>query len=259
MEKLIPQPDKATTIDQVIDQLDDIIAQCVVDNSYLCLFAFVYRETTREVRKAIEQERFENPARMENLDVVFANLYIDAYYGYMNNKTVSQSWRIAFDRKNNRLSAIQHVLLGMNAHINYDLAIASSMVSGNDEIIKLKNDFITINKILQELIDRIQARLGRISILMKLLDFFGFRHDEKIINFSIRKARDFAWLNALELALLDPDEKKFRISQIDVRVTELGKMVIAPPGRFLKAILKLIALFETRRPAKMVEKLQRIM
>jgi hypothetical protein len=28
---------------------------------------------------------------------------------------------------------------------------------------------------------------------LKLLDIFGFRNDEKIINFSISKARDFAW------------------------------------------------------------------
>ena len=91
---------------------------------------------------------------------------------------------------------------------------------------------------------------------MKLLDIFGFRSDEKIINFSIKKARDFSWLNAMELALMDQRGQVNRTNEIDKRVAELAMQIKNPPGKIIKFILKLIRIFEVKRPADMVRKMR---
>jgi hypothetical protein len=70
---------KATSIEEVLLHLDDIIDECISANNYLCLFAYVYRATTAEIQNAILNGRFENPARMEKMDVIFASIYIDSY------------------------------------------------------------------------------------------------------------------------------------------------------------------------------------
>lgn len=247
----------AKTIDEVLDQLDEIIDQTIEQNSYLCAFAYVYRRTTFEVKKAIEGDRFENVERMEKMDVIFANLYIKAFRDYQDSKEISSSWKYAFEAKNDHIALIQHILLGMNAHINLDLSVAAATVSSGSEIIKLKNDFMVVNQILADLTNTIQKGLGKASFMMKLLDIFGFRSDEKIINFSIKKARDFAWINALELALLEKEDQTARVLAIDKSVVEISKLVRHPPGKFLAALMKLISIFESKDVAKMVRKLKK--
>jgi len=256
MNQKLPVPPKAKSIDEVLSHLDDIIQQSIAGQNYLCLFAHVYRETTSAVKAAILEERFEDGARMEKMDVLFANLYIEAYYKYQSRENISSSWKYAFDSRLERLAIIQHILLGMNAHINQDLAIAAAFVAPGDQIVLLKNDFMIINQILADLTNVMQKSLGKISILMKLLDLAGFRKDEKIINFSIRKARDFAWLNAMELALLKNDLQDSRKSEIDLRVLEISKLIKRPPGKFLSFLLKVISIFEIKNPAKMIRKMK---
>lgn len=247
---------EAKTIDEVLEHLDLIIEQSVDDKNYLSVFAYVYRRTTFEIKEAIKGERFQDPKRMEKMDVIFANLYINAYQNYKNGILTSKSWTYAFDSKNDTLAIIQHILLGMNSHINLDLSVAAATVANGKEIIALKNDFMVVNQILGELTNTIQRGLGKASLMMKLLDFFGFRSDEKIINFSIKKARDFAWLNAMELALLDKDSRNDRIEEIDRRVLELSKMIKNPPGRLLKGILIFISKIEEKDVNKLIEKMR---
>lgn len=247
---------EAKTIDEVIEKLDLIIDQSIKHNNYLGIFAYVYQRTTIEIKDGIAKGRFQNPHLMEKFDVVFANLYIEAYQNFENNITVSKSWAYSFNSKDDSLTIIQHILLGMNAHINLDLAVAAAKVTAGKEILNLKNDFMTVNQILAQLTNTIQNGLGNASFMMKLLDLFGFRNDEKIINFSIKKARDFAWINALELAFMDKDGRKHRIEEIDVRVLELSKMIKHPPGRFLNGILKLISKLEEKNTRKLLEKLR---
>jgi hypothetical protein len=257
MKQTASQPKPASTINEVLEQLDDIINQSILNNDYLCLFTFIYRETTAEIKRAIQNGRFEDPRRMEKMDVIFANLFISAWYAYQNDEPTSRSWQFAFKVKKEPLAFVQHIMLGMNAHINLDLSVAAAEVSQGENIMDLKNDFMIINQILAELTNKMQQDLGRVSFLMLLLDLFGFRSDEKIINFSIRKARDFAWLNAVELSLQDKEGQIKRRGEIDLRVLEISEMIKNPPGKILFSLLKFISLFESNNKEMIIKNLQR--
>lgn len=70
---MIPQ---ATTIDEVIQLLQEIIQQSITEKSTKGYFAVLYLKVTQKVKEGIQNGTFENGPRMEKLDVIFANRYI---------------------------------------------------------------------------------------------------------------------------------------------------------------------------------------
>ena len=114
-------------INGVLLELDKIIAQCERDGSRQAYFAVLYRQMTEAVRKGISDNIFEDGCRMEKLDVTFAKRYIGAWHCYRNASPCSLSWQAAFDAcKKNDLTVVQHLVLGINTHINLDLSIAAA-------------------------------------------------------------------------------------------------------------------------------------
>ena len=67
-----------TTIQDVIRELDVIIDDSIKTNSRIGLFAYVYRRTTFEIASEIALGHFEDNQRLEDFDMAFANLYLDA-------------------------------------------------------------------------------------------------------------------------------------------------------------------------------------
>ncbi len=69
----------AKTIDEVIARLDNIIDAECAKNSCMAYFPILYRKVTVRIKEGILNNEFENNPRMEKLDVLFANRYIEAY------------------------------------------------------------------------------------------------------------------------------------------------------------------------------------
>ncbi len=84
-------------------------------------FLGTYLRTTRAVGEALENGVFEDPDWVARWDVDFAGLYLDALEGHRRNPaSVARPWQRAFGARP-ELPPEAHVLLGVNAHINYDL------------------------------------------------------------------------------------------------------------------------------------------
>jgi hypothetical protein len=86
-------------------------------------FLATYLRTTRAVAEELDRGGFSDPAWVERWDVAFADLYLDAVEDAQAGRRPPEPWAVAFgagDRDG--LPPLRHVLLGMNAHINYDLA-----------------------------------------------------------------------------------------------------------------------------------------
>src|SRR4029453_653582 len=113
---------QAKTLNEVITSLDAIIEDCIRVKSRRGYFACLYRKMTIAIRDAIISNVFEDGLRMEKLDVHFANGYLAAYNQYASGENATVSWQTAFDAAaTDRLTVLQHLLLGINAHINLDL------------------------------------------------------------------------------------------------------------------------------------------
>lgn len=247
-----------TSIEEVIKRLDIIIQETIDANNYLGIFAFVYRRTTAQIQKAIIEKRFDDNERMEKFDVIFANRYIDAYENFKLQQPISKSWMSAFEVKNKPITIIQHLILGMNAHISFDLGIAAAEVAPGEKIDDLENDFMLVNQILQEIISEMQDRISKVSKLMFLLDWFGKEEDERVINFGIVKSRQFAWEVANGIATLEFNEnaKNVLIEKTDYTVAKLNTLIRQPRSKILSFVLRIISFFEEKNIEKIISKLR---
>ncbi len=98
-------------------------------------FHATYLRTTRAVADALRAGAFLDADWVERWDVAFARLYLDALDAARRGDPVPRPWAVAFAAAAGQrsLPALQHVLLGMNAHINYDLPQALLAVISDDE------------------------------------------------------------------------------------------------------------------------------
>lgn len=247
----------ARTIDEVIAQLDAVIDQAMIDRDRLGFFAVLYRTVTASVKEGIAAGRFEDGPRMERLDVVFANRYLAALHAYRTGGAVTASWRVAFEAGTSRRAVIlQHLLLGMNAHINLDLAIAASEVCPGPSIAGLENDFNTINTVLATLETGVEQEVCSLSPWVDKLDHIDPRAGRVVANFSIDRARACSWAVAQELAALSPDARAQRIAAIDGDVARLARLIERPIGMGINFNLMLVRLRETWDARKIMQTLR---
>lgn len=236
--------------------MDSIIETAIANDNRLGLFAYVYRRTTAQILKEVQLENFEDNERMEKLDVEFANLYLDAYQDYQNNREISKSWKFAFINKDEPLTILQHIMMGINTHINLDLGIAVSTVMNGKELSEIENDFNRINNILSDIVNEIQDRISRVSRLLFLLDLAGKNSDEKVIDFSMRKARELSWNNANLLWTLGIDYQDETINNIDLVVLKLSEFIKSPKSKIVGFMLNIIRRFEEKNVGKVISKLR---
>ncbi|MBN8682630.1 MAG: hypothetical protein J0L99_08250 [Chitinophagales bacterium] len=231
-----------TNIQDVIFQLRAIVADCTQRGDMLGYFPQLYLRVTELVAQGIENKQFEDNERMERLDVIFANRYLQAYADFKAGGGVTQSWRAAFEAaQNGNLLILQHLMLGMNAHISLDLCIAAASVSTPQTMDSLEVDFKRINSILLGEIDQVQQHLSRVSPLLGLLDTLTQKRDEQFAGFSMVVARDIAWANTVSLAA-HPDQKQY-ISGLDEKVAGMSQRILNP-GRFIGILVVFARWFE---------------
>lgn len=248
-----------TKISEVISRLEQIVEWAKEHQSPLGYFAAVYLKMTLAVRDGIEAGLFENGSRMEQLDVRFATRYFDAFDAWQAGQSPTQSWKAAFEAtQQGRLTVMQHILLGINAHINLDLGIAAAQTRSGDAIFGLRKDFDRINDIIAGLTDRVQERLADIWLPFGLLDWLLRTEDEGWVHFSIRVARGASWKAATALAFTQQNETgKALIRELDTAVCLFARK-IKEPGFGINMALGFMRRYERGSVGEKIETLMRI-
>jgi len=233
---------QAQSIDQVIDFLEIIIQECIENESSLGYFAALYQKVTKRVKERIGTGYFDDDKRMEQLDVQFANRYLEAYSQLKLQQLPTRSWMVTFEAAENKnLIVLQHLLLGMNAHINLDLGIAAAEVAQNN-MLDLKDDFNKINELLGKLLDEVQRDLVQIWPFLRYLLSLAKNLDNILVNFSMEMARKGAWTFALELAHCKEDKKE-AIDLRDQKIADLSKIINRRKG-LVKWVFRIIRFAE---------------
>lgn len=244
------------TIEEVLIYMDHIVAECKSHSSRIGYFAVLYRQVTRRVRDGILAGEFEDNPRMEVLDVLFAKRFIDAYELWKAGKNPTESWRLAFEAsKNSSLLVLQHLFLGINAHINLDLGIAASETMAGKDLIGIQGDFNKINSLLAELVDGVKANLSTISPIFGWLIPLAKGRDEMLLNFSIQLARDGAWKYAGEYHA--DSNKDFQVKDRDANISKLAQKLINP-GKFLAFLVKLVGFAEWKSASRTMDQLDKL-
>lgn len=216
-------------IAEVSARLDEIIEWARREQQPAGYFAALYSQVTMSMAEGIAAGRFEDGPRMERLNLLFAERYFAALDAFRAQRPMTQSWRVAFDMTRRRSPIVlQHLLGGMNAHINLDLGVAAAAVAPGAALSGLERDFFAINEVLAKLLQSTKDELSRLWRPLRLIDLVSGPATDAIFDFSMRRARDGAWRFAQELATLSGDEREGRIASRDANVAALGRRIYHP-------------------------------
>lgn len=117
---------KDSCIDKTIKEMERRFTPLADACDHNAVFALAYLRTTQTYKWARDQEGFfiDTPF-VNHEDAVFARYYFDAYDAWAagNREDVPKAWLTAFDAAaGHRVNGIGSMFLGMNAHVNRDLA-----------------------------------------------------------------------------------------------------------------------------------------
>ena len=148
-------------------------------------FAALDLRVTNDVADGIAHDRFEDGARMERFVDTFAARYIGARTGLI---PVARCWQATRDvARDPDLLIVQHLLLAINAHVNYDLAQAAVEVASDEGgLLAVRDDFNTINDILANTSVGVIRDLDLVSRCTSEAAWLG---GGRLFNFGLREAR----------------------------------------------------------------------
>ena len=196
-----PARQPASTIDEVVEQLQQRIDALPHDQVHRRAFITTYQRTTQAIGDAVRDAFFEDPDWVVRWDIAFADLFIVAHDADQAGGHVPRPWRLAF-QADSKLPSIVHLLLGMNAHINYDLPPATlSVITDHDFedpllIDRRRRDHERIDQILA---GRVAAEDHAIGGKRSLLDRIVTPANRLSSRRFLREARHKVWLNVTEL------------------------------------------------------------
>jgi hypothetical protein len=224
-----------TTIDGVIERLQSIIDESIAAGSRLGYFAALFKRMTIAVRDGIRDGKFQDAARIEALDVMFANRYLATREQYFAGELHGQSWLQAYQAATqDRYTILQQLLIGINPHVMIDLGVAAARTCPGDQLAGLQQDFNTINAVIAGLFPVIDAELDELSPVERAIDhsLIGLWKDQAI-DAAIDEGRRSSWGFAMSLAYLDRPAQAIVIGARDRHARLLGDCILADPMRSL--------------------------
>jgi hypothetical protein len=190
-----------------VNSIEDAIAimktidESLPDDDGVKWFNRLYLRVTVSVGSAVGTAKFNDPAFLTKLDVVFANLYFSALVTALTDIAAAPSaWRPLFEaRSTSGIARIQFALAGMNAHINRDLPdgiVRSFVALGGDPITDelREQDFASVNDILERVEGEVKTEFT--VGIVDTIDRLGGSADDAVAMWKVRSARSAAWTNA---------------------------------------------------------------
>ncbi len=240
------------TYGRTVGGLELVVDRCAAKGDRIGYFAAMYLAVTYTVRQRAADGRFEDAARMERFVTGFARRYLDAEAAWRSGAPCAESWRAAFRATRRwRPIVLQHLLLGMNAHINLDLGVTASELGHGGSIDAVRGDFDAVNDVLSELVDGCQAALGTVSPWLGLADRIGGGGDETLIRFSLLAARRHAWSVTVRLSSLAGSDRQRGIEAVDAAAVQMASAV-EHPGILASGLLLAVRARERAEPAEIM-------
>ena len=201
------------------------------------IFLGCYTLMTRNMLAAIDAGRFHDGEWVGRLLRRFVDYYFDALTLYDQASTDTPPvWKLTHDATHqDHVMTLQHLLLGINAHINNDLVFAlydllAPEWAGLSEAGREQRhtDHTLVNHIIGETVDSVQDQvIDRHAPWFKVIDKLMGPTDEWLTSHLIAHWREEVWSNAVRyLALQDTRERDTFHQKIEVAAVRLGKEIL---------------------------------
>ncbi len=200
------------------------------------VFLTCYMMMTENMQSAVAQGEFADSAWVDRLLRHFAGYYFVALDAYERDHASAPAvWQLAHDAAlEGRELALQQLLLGVNAHINYDLVLTlADMLEAewaglSDEARRLRYmDYCHVNAIIGQTIDAVQDQVLEPAMpTMALVDRLFGDLDERLISRIITDWRESVWDHAAHLLdTHDPAMRAVLIKSVEDDALRRGSMI----------------------------------
>ena len=242
---------------RVLRDLEHIRDTCRLSEDRNGYFAAMYGRVTAGMAQRASAGRFADAERMEEFVARFAHRYTDAFWARAAGQPTTSAWALAFDTaRTQQPLVLQHLLLGMNAHINLDLGIVVAELAEHRSLPldDVKGDFDAVNDVLSELVDRCQAAVVAGSPALAAADVLLGEHDEAATRFSLRVARAGAWEFAESWTRTPSSDRPALVTARDESVADVGRRLLTSGGAVHTA-QRLVRLLENTPVADVIDRL----
>lgn len=223
-------------VEALVARMEDLLAPMEAAGDPARHFLGTYLRTTRAVGAAIDGGRFEDPAWVSDWDVDFAELYLDALEAYRQDPaTAPGPWREAFGTDPGARPEA-HVLLGMNAHINFDLpqSLVRAIPAADfaDPVVRARRerDHERIDAVLAGRVAAEDLALQAAGSRRTVLDRLAVGVNRASARVLLRESRRKVWANATALhaaRLRGPQALAARVAELEAlsgaRVADLRR------------------------------------
>lgn len=220
----------------VVARMQSLILQWEEAANSQAVFLSCYKMMTSNMLASIERGEFLDPAWVAKLLHSFADHYFVALEYYERDPTAApRVWQLAHSTtRDPQAFPLQNLLLGINAHINYDLVLTlvdllrPEWSDNSDEQRTMRyTDYCHVNDVIVRTIDTVQDQVLEPAMpAMDILDKLLGPLDELLISRLISQWRETVWHNALRvLEASADDEQSSLLQQIEEEALGLGKLI----------------------------------
>jgi hypothetical protein len=211
------------------------VEQWTALNDRRVIFLACYQRMTDHMLAGVAGGEFHDPDWVAQLINDFADYYFAALQSWDQGASAPLVWQYTFAcAANQNMSVVQHLLLGVNAHINCHLVLVL------DDLLRPEwpelsptqrdrrhHDYLTVNRVIQRTIDRVQDEvIGPYSKMLQLVDVACGPLDEWCTARLIRNWRDDVWQQAMTLIRLsDNEERKIMRQRVDQRALDRAHLL----------------------------------
>lgn len=196
------------------------------------VFVTAYRLITGQIQDWIAAGRFADGDWAARYLVAFGNLYRRALEAWESGARdeMPKAWRIGFEAAAaGRTLVIQDLVLGINAHINHDLALALGGVGIDPDRPRHYADHTLVNAALRGATDTLQTCIANMYAKgLGVLDRLLGRLDEEFTLFSVEVARENAWVSAVALVDARAEAERQRAAAtLEARAGAMARLILS--------------------------------
>jgi len=236
------------TFEAALDAMTDELGRLLLARDYRAVFHLTYLTFSGQVLAALKAGRFADPAWAADMCCRFVDAYTEQLRRWnAADPRQCRAWRVAFGAaQSGSVNVLQAMLLGMNAHINYDLAYVTvgtcrhfgdlpgedladrslSASRGGVPVVRYQ-DFLVVNQIGWESIPLIQDRvLATFSRGMYWANRATFRVTRLAGQRLLMEARDASWCHtSLLIHARDGEQRDAVSAMIDTYAASLTRLI----------------------------------
>lgn len=219
--------------DPALEQMSEWIERWQRINDRRAIFLSCYRMMTANMLAAIRRQEFSDGAWVDHLLHRFADYYFTALQAYEEQQeNIPAVWQVAFQAANlKNYSPLQNLLLGVNAHINYDLVLTLEellrpewQALSSAQRAMRRTDHNRVNHIIAATIDAVQDQILEPAMpVMQVVDVVLGRMDEGLISGIITRWRGKVWQHAVYLVeASSADERSEWVRRVERDALEMA-------------------------------------